>query len=712
MDLSKNILKRLPADVRKLKALKRLDIRENNLSEIDAAVATLLRNSLHTLLLDRNPQLHNPPTSVIKLGPNAVRMYYQQSKHSRPNWSLRVFMVGGLGAGKTSLCDALQWNRPCEPPKSDRPPSLKSPSSHRGSDRGAARPMSRQWNTIHKHPLHDQSPVKIEVRVPRKIKVKVNLNVIESGVIVDTFVVVRNNKIAFDVPDSVYADQNTGVMVFHLDARTRVRLQSKAGLYCVHVETLRFPPDPLGTLIDQSAKDSLKGDAAREREATGEIDKFKILCGTEALAQEWIEVIRANSLQPPFHQSTSHLCWYSGEWVTCDTSWAKQGDGTGTTRMNILDSSKDVPDSLIQCYFTQGEATAAPVGEPSRKVIAFCKTTLPSADLNRVLLMREMKCGEWKNFRQLSVFLKDLSGDPNMADCHKIIMTGNNLKAVLVVDLGRFHLPETVQRMCWWIHVIRAKPGNPKVVLVATHADQVPAHELKSREADLLRVVGNCCSDDVADVLVDGRVWVVSCRTMDGIDQLRDRLLTKSHEHVLKQQIPMKYLHLENMVRSLSRKQEVIEWQALCKLAKRSLHMSEQEMRFAMRYVHDLGTAFWFEFVERATDLIFLRPEWLISLLVQVKNVSLSSQPPLLNGALYQLTLGKVALALLPQIWDEHNDMSMGWETISCVVELLCHLNIFVDLGAGNTIDVSATNRNRRPDGTTSPNITSLTRTH
>ena len=38
LDLSKNILKRLPADVRKLKALKRLDIRENNLSEIDAAV--------------------------------------------------------------------------------------------------------------------------------------------------------------------------------------------------------------------------------------------------------------------------------------------------------------------------------------------------------------------------------------------------------------------------------------------------------------------------------------------------------------------------------------------------------------------------------------------------------------------------------------------------------------------------------------------------
>ena len=67
LDLSKNILKRLPADVRKLKALKRLDISENNLSEIDAAVATLLRNSLHTLLLDRNPQLNNNKQSGLNL---------------------------------------------------------------------------------------------------------------------------------------------------------------------------------------------------------------------------------------------------------------------------------------------------------------------------------------------------------------------------------------------------------------------------------------------------------------------------------------------------------------------------------------------------------------------------------------------------------------------------------------------------------------------
>ena len=683
LGLSKNILTRLPAEVGKFKALKRLDMRDNSLVEIDAAVAKLLRNSLSILLLDRNPQLHNPPSSVIKLGPKAVRMYYQESTHYRQNWSLRLFMVGSMGAGKTALCDALQWSRPCKPNKTDGPTP---PSPVTRVKPGSSKPMSRQWSTIHKHPL---LPVieEMEVRVPRAVKVKINVG--SGQLVAETFIVIRNNKLAFDVPDA------TGRMVFDLGPRTRVKMMAKAGFYSVLVEAMRFPSDRLGALIDTPAKDISKDEGMV---AEREMDKFRILCETEDRAQKWIEVIKADALPLPTNQSTSYGCWYSGEWVVCATIWSKPDDDTGITRMRIV-QPKGLPASVTECDFDQREATAASVGDPSRKIIALSRSSRPDGDLNRVLLLREMGRGEWKGFRQLSVFLKDLSGDPSMADCHKIILTGNRLKVVLVVDLSRLHLPGTTKRMCWWLQVIRAKPGAPKVVLVATHADKVPETWLEARKADLLRVVSSCCSGDLADVLVDKRVWTVSCRTMEGIDELRDRLLTLCiKEHVLKQEIPVKYLHLENMVRSLSREQELIDWQSLCQLANRSLHMSEKQMRCAMRYVHDLGTALWFDFVEGAEDVIFLRPEWLIALLMQVKNMPLSNQPPALNNALYELTLGKIALILLPHIWKEHNTIPTAgkdWQTVCCVLELFCHLSIFVDLGARNNVDVSATHRTK-----------------
>ena len=672
-------------------------MRDNSLSEIDAAVAKLLRNSLQILMLDRNPQLHNPPASVIKLGPNAVRMYYQESTNHRHNWSLRLFMVGGMGAGKTALCDALQWSRPCEPNETDGPTP---PSPIVGLKSGSSRPVSRQWITIHKHPLLPEGTIEnMEVRVPRAVKVKINVG--SGQLVVETFVAIRNNKIAFTVPEEEQTriaghDEQTSLMVFDLGARTRVKMIAKAGLHAVLVEAIRLPP---GTLIDTPAKNTGKDEANTGERDAGDTEKFRILCVSADSAQKWLEVIKANSMSTPANQSTSHGCWYSGEWVVCATKWSKRDDGTGITRMRIVEP-KGLPASVTECNFNQNNATAALLGNPSRKIIALSKSSSSDGDLNRVLLLREMGRGEWKGFRQLSVFLKDLSGDPNMADCHKIIVTGNRLKVVLVVDLSRLHLPETSKRMCWWLQVIRAKPGTPKVVLVATHADQVPQTWLESRKDELLRVVSSCCSGDLGDVLVDKRVWVVSCRTMEGIDELRDHLLALCvKEHVLKQEIPVKYLHLENMVRSLSRDQELIDWQSLCQLANRSLHMSEKQMRLGMRYVHDLGTALWFDFVEGAKDVIFLRPEWLIALVMQVKNLSLSNQPPSMNGALYQLTLGKIPLMLLPHIWNEHNIIAtaprMDWETICCLVELLCHLNIFVDLGARNSVDVSASLRSR-----------------
>lgn len=102
LDLSDNRLPGLPGEMRKLKSLRQLDLSNNVLRRLPAELGDL--PNLELIQLENNPELVDPPLSVVEEGSEAV-IAYLRSKWERKKQTLEI--ISELGSCKNELANLV-----------------------------------------------------------------------------------------------------------------------------------------------------------------------------------------------------------------------------------------------------------------------------------------------------------------------------------------------------------------------------------------------------------------------------------------------------------------------------------------------------------------------------------------------------------------------------------------------------------------------------
>ena len=106
-NVSSNRLRHLPALIGDLRSLRELNAARNALRCLPYSIGDM--DSLTVLEVSGNPQLLLPPRSVIAAGPDAVKQFLHESRHSGvPFSSIKLMLVGHGGAGKTTLVEGCR----------------------------------------------------------------------------------------------------------------------------------------------------------------------------------------------------------------------------------------------------------------------------------------------------------------------------------------------------------------------------------------------------------------------------------------------------------------------------------------------------------------------------------------------------------------------------------------------------------------------------
>jgi GTPase SAR1 family protein len=158
----------------------------------------------------------------------------------------------------------------------------------------------------------------------------------------------------------------------------------------------------------------------------------------------------------------------------------------------------------------------------------------------------------------------DPRGDASSYVTRQLFFGGRSL-FLLVFSLQRVH--EAVEKLSYWLQLIRTKAPNSSVILVGTHSDKKPL-----MESSLLEYVSKKVkSHHFSNVK---KILAVSNKSYKGIDtlQLAIHELAKE-ERSMGEKVPAKFLALEDSLHTLSTtlRPPIISWTSFKEIGKYSI---------------------------------------------------------------------------------------------------------------------------------------------
>lgn len=144
--------------------------------------------------------------------------------------------------------------------------------------------------------------------------------------------------------------------------------------------------------------------------------------------------------------------------------------------------------------------------------------------------------------------------------------------------------------MEYWLKAIRQlTPDKPPIFLVGTHADQVDSLEMQqSLDADIRSFLSKFPKQNGYNII---NFFAVSCKTGQGVKELKDNILQYSLQHTIFPYVPSTYIQVYDLI--LKEKQDpnqfLLEWAYFSSLAKMCAITDPEEIVSVSQFLHDIG---------------------------------------------------------------------------------------------------------------------------
>ena len=714
VDLSSNALKIVPETVQRLVALQTLDLRNNQLHTVHHSIATLLQrpHSELSIHLTGNSGLLVPPPQVVADGPHGIREFYVGLEDgSATCWTQMVNVFGPSGAGKTSICNALQHGICC----SDEPPRSGTEQKH-----GASLEV-RTWTTVFGAHTRRQSR-EMYARVQSPITVQFRRRMLY-GTARQCITHLKGNMLTFDFPGvaRTYAlDDRVTVSVTREESKHVVELLNVPTRVIQNIMEIRSfseasssvsPGVRLGSGpdvervrkksfsinralseddIDAGSPDSPKS-AKRKVVAFPRIS-MRLVLTSEKEAEDWATVLRSAILSA--NESGGNAvtrCWFSGQWGRRTVTIVADED----TRMSSIEMAPEVgsegvagiilSSSMIQPFKVAGYQSAMGLQIMDEKD---CEQILFLYDSDKS--GTHSKC----DLELLRVKLNDFGARQEYLrqHCHFI---SSRAVSIIAFDVRAALTDDTVRCVCWWLRTLlhlskehtQSLSRELPVVLVGTHGDKVSDVQKTAACKALVARIRTNFGRRVDHWLRD--VCVVSCQTFDGIPELQNRLLHTSFQSkstLAGLTVPRRHYELHALVVRMMQIRGYVPVQELVTLATTCMGFRPYEvsgtsanvrgcLRTALQFIHDCGTGLWCrqEIARQRT----LFPPYLLAQAMsaiiscdQGNNISFDIEQ--------KLKIGVLDLEVLPLLLGGIADGDRI--PLDLLIGMLCDLQIFYDI--------------------------------
>lgn len=255
----------------------------------------------------------------------------------------------------------------------------------------------------------------------------------------------------------------------------------------------------------------------------------------------------------------------------------------------------------------------------------------------------------------------DFGGQQIYHATHQFFLTNRSL--ILLVWNAR--LGHEQGRLYYWLDTLRARAPMSPILLVATHVDErsadLPLSDLRSRYP---QIVGQ---------------YVVSNKTRDGIDELRDAIRTEAAKlPLMGERWPQTWLDAANTIRALVNEHTHITPQKLW-ATMRAAGVVDSRHQILAGWLHELGDILFFQDNPELESVVLLDPHWATEAISQV----LESRDVIeQRGVFTRQAMNNVWANIDPHLRDyllrlmEQFDLSYRTEDnrdVSIVVERLSH---------------------------------------